>query len=473
MKSQPWLAASAILTFALPVLDIAAWTWAWLTCSLSLATSGIPRDKQKRVVVLADPQLTDRTSYESLPGGPLLAFVEFICDVYLARSALGTASPLVWLGRPEAAGEWSVSGLWAPTRMWARLCQRGLPFLLKPRSIVVARGQGGRDDSRAAARRGRLPWRLDGRRTVVPPHHQLPDAVFPCCSPHNSKGTMPGMSARGLGCSPSAARLSAFPAPQVRDRGVRGAARTRAPRLFRPRGARAHGHARGQPRHGHRVLVLRTLPRSLRGTSLPCQLPLHRRERLAARTRHGAAAPLTAPPPTAPLTQRACPGRLRWLGLWSPSPSESISGPARRRAKRWSTLLHRRGARSPAPTRRDEEDVQQAPLAGRQGGGRTARGPWRPDAARRTWTRATPACWFPRAAPRRPAPPRAAPRRPAPPRAVRVPREPACRRAAEALATRGAQLTHLPLFRSGDAWCGPKRRSQARLRFLSRVTYQT
>ena len=497
MKSQPWLVASAILTFALPVLDIAAWTWAWITCSLSLATSGIPRDKQKRVVVLADPQLTDRTSYESLPGGPLLAFVEFICDVYLARSALATASLLAWLGRPEAAGKWSLAGLWAPTRMWPRLCQRGLPFLLKPSSSVVARGQGGCDDPRAAARRGRLPRRLDGRRTVVPPHHPLPDAVFPCCSPHNRQGTMPGMSARGLGCSPPAARLSAFPASQVRDRGVRGAARTLAPRLFRPRGARAHGRARGEPRHGHRVLVLRALPRSLLGTSLPCQLPPHRRERLAARTRHGAAGPLTAPPPTAPLTQRACPGRSRWLGLWSPSPSESMSGPARRRAQQWSTLLHRRGARSaargPTPTQREEEDVQQTPLAGPQGGGRTARGPWRPDAAQGTSTRATPACWFPRATPRTDWTrlvlppvlsghvssttacwfPRAAPRRPAPPRAVRVPRAQACRRAADPLAARGAQLTHLPLYRSGDASCGPKRRSQSRLRFLSRVTYQT
>ncbi|KAJ1487691.1 hypothetical protein T484DRAFT_1785760 [Baffinella frigidus] len=80
MVSRQLFLACAFLTLNIVLLDLAAWALAWARCSHSMASSG------KRVVFIADPQLTDRTSYESLPSGPLLAIVRWICDAYLARA---------------------------------------------------------------------------------------------------------------------------------------------------------------------------------------------------------------------------------------------------------------------------------------------------------------------------------------------------------------------------------------------------
>ena len=40
-----------------------------------------------QIVVFADPQLTDRTSYKFASGGPLLWFLRLLCDSHLARTA--------------------------------------------------------------------------------------------------------------------------------------------------------------------------------------------------------------------------------------------------------------------------------------------------------------------------------------------------------------------------------------------------
>lgn len=64
--------------------ELSSWGFASMACSWP-APAGAS-DRYTRIVVLADPQLTDKTSYELLASGPLLWAVELLCDAYLARA---------------------------------------------------------------------------------------------------------------------------------------------------------------------------------------------------------------------------------------------------------------------------------------------------------------------------------------------------------------------------------------------------
>ena len=83
------LRAAGMLLAHHAILELAVWAFAAKTCSWP----GAPADAQRRgrytrVVVVADPQLTDRTSYvfPALLAAPLVQLVELLCDAYLARA---------------------------------------------------------------------------------------------------------------------------------------------------------------------------------------------------------------------------------------------------------------------------------------------------------------------------------------------------------------------------------------------------
>ena len=62
--------AALLLVIHHVVLEVAAWSLAAFACSWPVPFSR--SDRYTHMVVLADPQLTDRTSYSFLPPGPLL-----------------------------------------------------------------------------------------------------------------------------------------------------------------------------------------------------------------------------------------------------------------------------------------------------------------------------------------------------------------------------------------------------------------
>ena len=65
-----------MLTFGVQLKELAAWLLAAVACSWpephAGVTGGARSGRYTRIAVLADPQLTDLTSYSALPSGPLL-----------------------------------------------------------------------------------------------------------------------------------------------------------------------------------------------------------------------------------------------------------------------------------------------------------------------------------------------------------------------------------------------------------------
>ena len=62
-----------LLTLACASQELLAWTFAALGCGWPEPPgAGAQRGRFTRVAVLADPQLTDRTSYRTAASGPLL-----------------------------------------------------------------------------------------------------------------------------------------------------------------------------------------------------------------------------------------------------------------------------------------------------------------------------------------------------------------------------------------------------------------
>lgn len=70
-----------VLSFWLPVV---ACPWPHLASSAS--DGGGASSNTIRVAVIADPQLTDRTSYNQKPGSVALRLTQFYSDIYMRRA---------------------------------------------------------------------------------------------------------------------------------------------------------------------------------------------------------------------------------------------------------------------------------------------------------------------------------------------------------------------------------------------------
>ena len=89
-RSLPLWTACALILANLIATDLFAWIFTLAECEHMAAPAPSGR---VRVVVLSDPQLTDRTSYGFLPPGPLLSAVMLLSDAYMARCAACLAHP--------------------------------------------------------------------------------------------------------------------------------------------------------------------------------------------------------------------------------------------------------------------------------------------------------------------------------------------------------------------------------------------
>lgn len=84
-RPRPVWTACALVLANLIATDLFAWIFTLAECEHLAAAAPSGR---VRVVVLSDPQLTDRTSYGFLPPGPLLSAVMLLSDAYMARCAV-------------------------------------------------------------------------------------------------------------------------------------------------------------------------------------------------------------------------------------------------------------------------------------------------------------------------------------------------------------------------------------------------
>jgi hypothetical protein len=78
---HPLRFSCTLIAVSLITTDLFAWFRSFAECE-----HGAIKGSRVRVVVLSDPQLTDRTSYDFLPPGPLLSAVMLLSDAYMARS---------------------------------------------------------------------------------------------------------------------------------------------------------------------------------------------------------------------------------------------------------------------------------------------------------------------------------------------------------------------------------------------------